>query len=179
MKRVTFLIFSIFLIDCALLVLLRQFSSSSLIFDQVFLICCLTISAGLMGVLYSFKRNKDRHVLIIQFLAFTLGVVLFYNFSNATLLNVDRSRSLYIFSWIQHGEVQIRDGHLDLSRVHSDERLNTVAIKQRLDEQQLRSLVKVDNSGRVFLTSSGRFVLALSKLLARICHLSGWERNSL
>jgi hypothetical protein len=116
---------------------------------------------------------------MIQFLSFTLGVVLFYNFSNATLLNVDRSRSLYIFSWIQHGEVQIRDGHLDLSRVRSDERLNTVAIKQRLDEQQLRNLVTVDNSGRVFLTSSGRFVLTLSKLLARICHLSGWERNSL
>jgi hypothetical protein len=92
-----------------------------------------------------------------------------------TVMNIDRSRSFYILSWVQNGGIRIDDGKL-LMQVDSPERLNTRGIQERLLEQSSRGLLELRGQ-TYYLTDTGKITLSVANAIANFYHLDGWFKN--
>jgi hypothetical protein len=93
-----------------------------------------------------------------------------------TVLNVDRSRSLYVLSWVENKKIETNaDGELILD-VKSPEKFNVFSIKDRLNEQSSRGLIKFQDESYL-LTWRGRLTLNLAETLAAFYELDGWFKN--
>jgi len=166
--------FSFFLFTCRKLGI-----DSGLLFEEIII---SAIGAGLTSVLFSlllknsfslWKISVDKSHEVI--LVITFALVLFLG-ASSTILNIDRSRSFFVLSWVNQGLVSNKNGQVDLQKVHSMEKLNPEGISQRLSEQMARGLVKVNQNNYV-LTNKGKFTLSISDALARIFTLDGWNKN--
>jgi predicted transcriptional regulator len=93
-----------------------------------------------------------------------------------TVMNIDRSRSFYVLSWVGNGDIQISNGQLNLSKVISDEKLNISAIKERIGEQVDRGLIERRRTTYI-LTQKGKVTLSIANRLASFYHLEGWFNN--
>jgi hypothetical protein len=93
-------------------------------------------------------------------------------------VNIDRSRSFYVLSWVNAGQVVNNGDNLDLSKVNSDEKLSTIAIQNRLSEQYQRGYVDFKEN-KWILTMKGRALLAISNWLATEFKLNGWIENKM
>ena len=147
------------------------FFDSTLIFDMI-----LGISALITFVFLIFCRinkllvKEESLTLII----FSLALCLCFQ---SIILNVDRSRSFYVLSWINQGKVLVKnDGDYYLSGVVSSERESLDAIKQRLVEQRDRGLIEIKGD-RVVLTKLGTFFYISAEKLAYLYDLKGWKLN--
>ena len=146
----------------------------------------MAFSATLATVIVSFASFKlsnstpiglshlDRlhHLLIL-----VIAALLIFQFTETTILNIDRSRSYYVLSWVDKDLVKMSGASYDLSKIHSSEKLDLVGIQQRLSEQLSRGLIEISNSD-VKVTASGSFIVKLSNLLADIFKLDGWRKNN-
>ena len=170
----TYLVFCVFF-EVALYILFKiihTFLPTTLIFDQIFLISCFNIALFLVLIFRSKEVDFDKIVAIIS-----LG--LFLMFLNQTfILNIDRSRSTYVLSWIDKGYVS-RNGSGDfITRgILSKENSNELATIQRVRENIDRGLVSVHEE-RVHLTMAGNFLLYICEGTADLFDLQGWKTNS-
>jgi hypothetical protein len=95
---------------------------------------------------------------------------------NATLLNIDRSRSIYVLSWVNNQDINFKEGKIFI-RVKSPESVNEEAIRLRVDENLKRGLIA--NQGQILkLTFSGTVVLKFNEVMANIFKLKNWKINS-
>jgi hypothetical protein len=94
----------------------------------------------------------------------------------STLLNIDRSRSFYILSWVNNGQIKVVGNEIDLSRVMSDEASSSDGIKQRIREQESRGII-VSEGSILKLSAIGTLIYNVSTKLARIFKLNGWFGN--
>ena len=149
--------------------LVRIISKSSLIFDQLNL-CGVFI--GLIFIRFRFKTNflKTRNFETL------LMVVVMVFISQNIYLNIDRSRSFYVLSWISKGEIISTTKGLDLQNVKSTEAENKSAILQRIVEQKSRGLIKKEKN-TYKLTEKGNLILNFSELIGKIYDLRGWKMN--
>ena len=92
------------------------------------------------------------------------------------ILDVDRSRSFYVLSWVRYGEVQITENTINLVHVKSSEKLNVAAIEQRISEQIDRGLI--DKKQHLHLSIQGKLLVKFSDLLAKLYRLNGWSSNN-
>jgi hypothetical protein len=92
-----------------------------------------------------------------------------------SLVNVDRSRSFYVLSWVENGSFYSSDAGIQF-RVESTEALDVRGVEQRVKEQLDRGLIEKSN-GQFHLTPSGRFMLKISNLLAQVFQLENWYLN--
>jgi hypothetical protein len=99
-------------------------------------------------------------------------------FLSFTLLNIDRSRSVYVLSWISKEQIIVEnDRYLVLTPGIEAE--DSYAIKQRIEENIQRNLVSSERDiGTVTLTKGGNLFLSLAKSLATVFNLKGWKMNS-
>jgi len=107
-----------------------------------------------------------------------VSIMGFWISTQFTLVNVDRSRSFYVLSWIDAGEVTNVGGQLDLSKVDSLEKLNPDAIQSRLAEQTQRGYIE-NQSNKWVLTKKGKSLLLFANWLANKFKLAGWLSNAL
>jgi hypothetical protein len=96
--------------------------------------------------------------------------------TSTVLLNVDRSRSFYVLSWIERDLITIDHGKINLSKVKSLEKLDESAINQRIYEQKARGFVYFQN-GRPKLSLLGHILYRVSNLLANFFTLNSWKAN--
>jgi hypothetical protein len=145
---------------------------STLIFDQIFLISFLNIALYLTLVHKSTKIDFDKTVAIIS-----LG--LFLMFVNQTfILNVDRSRSTFVLSWVERGYVSSNStGGFLLEGILSKENSNELGTIQRLRENIDRGLISVQGE-KVQLTLAGSLLLQICEGTANLFDLQGWKTNS-
>jgi hypothetical protein len=145
---------------------------STLIFDQIFLISFLNTSLFLIFLRKKVRIDFDMVVAIVA-----LG--LFLMFLNQTfILNIDRSRSTYVLSWVDRGLVsQSESGSFITSGILSKENLNEAATVQRLSENVDRGLISVRGES-VRLTMVGSFLLFVCESTAYLFDLQGWKTNS-
>jgi hypothetical protein len=92
-------------------------------------------------------------------------------------MNVDRSRSLYIFGWAEDGNIRYVKGELNLDKVGSAEKLNRRAIEIRVEEQVSRKLMLIDNQGTVKLSFAGHVVFQMAEITSKIFRLTYWREN--
>lgn len=154
------------------LLLLRHFLPNQDLFFQTLL---STIIQAVIGVAFlRFLPNYDfgKKGLFIFSICAT-----FFILSQTQVLNVDRSRSFYLLSWVDQGIVQDAGHGISFDRECSIEMTNPEGIRDRLDEQVSRGFVT--QSGSEFkLTPIGKVQLFLADKLASLFNLRNWDKNA-
>jgi hypothetical protein len=156
------------------LILWRFFNSTNLLFDQILLLSIITfVLASIMSSTSLSDSKKLRQEKIIVSL---LATCLFYIFGTAVLLNVDRSRSLYIFAWVS--ECNESMGCIENFVTENYGKRGWQEVLLRLQEQDSRGLMSISN-GDVELSKMGNVVLYTASLSAQLFHLEGFnvEKN--
>ena len=147
-----------------LLFIWRLYSTRIFLFIQI-LLCTVFIYL----VLIYFSRSKltffYRRELVSTLIAFLICSFL--------LLNIDRSRSIYILKW-----VSIYQGNDFVSVDQISKNLEfstseTEALKQRAGEQKQTLMMTSKGSG-LRLTSMGEFFIKICSALARLFNLNGY-----
>lgn len=153
-----------------LLIIVRQLTNTSLLYDEI-LIVSLISSIGL-SIFYYTKRKSFLNSCRILIVLFLFATTIF----SSTLLNIDRSRSLYVLSWIDNSQIVEKvNGSLEIN-VISSEALDTNAIFQRVNEHKKRGLIVQQNE--IFkLSAAGKAILYSAKVLASVYNLDGWRIN--
>lgn len=163
----------VLVIQLATLVLVRNLDTSSKLFEQILASTAVCFIVFLVKGLLSSKRLLTSS----EYLAWLLFVSIFFCFgASVTLLNIDRSRSFYVLSWVDAGVVSGSISKPDLKNVKSLEKIDVNAISQRLSEQSQRGLISVSNN-EFSLTIGGRILVTLSKSLSNLFKLNGWNLN--
>ena len=165
------------LLTCGLLLLLsRNFLRLELpLFEEIILAAILSSFLCLISGLYLTRvKTFIGSVRVITYLAF-IGLLISTIVFPYSLVNIDRSRSFFVLSWVDHGKISVNSGEITLS-VISHESVDKIGVLQRLNEQEQRGLVnKKDNSFEV--TDYGKFMLRIANFLAKLFNLENWEAN--
>ena len=156
----------IFFLGISSLLLAQYFNDN--IFNNILIISILvTIFCLILN--YLLKNIFD----VSQIL---LIVLVFFTITSLTLVNVDRSRSIYVLSWISEGRVALNNNYIVLDQVRSTEKLNIDGVQQRINEQIERGLV-IQDGNKLELNKSGLVIVFISKFVAKVFNLNGWEKN--
>ena len=105
-----------------------------------------------------------------------IALLLFYQTSTSILINVDRSRSFYVLSWINTYEIDSELSKSQFDQIRSPEKSSLDSINKRISEQVSRGLVFKSGEG-LELTIFGRACLHISDFFAKWFKLNGWYQN--
>jgi hypothetical protein len=103
-------------------------------------------------------------------------LVLYISFATV-LVNVDRSRSIFVLSWVGNNLVKIEPPGYDLSLIKSYASKDYEGIEMRLNEHMKRNLIQT-NGSQVSLTSYGSILLGIIEFSAKFFNLQGFYKNS-
>lgn len=173
------------LLALCLFYFVRLLSNSSLIADE-FTLISLVISIGIFLFLQAspfrrislkisniyFKRKID---LFDSIMMSTLVFFSILMISLQPILNIDRSRSLFIFNWVHCRPEGMTIAQLS-DKIESELGMESrEAFEQRYAEHQLRGLI----TARGELSRSGLAIYQLAISNASLFNLEGWSKNSL
>lgn len=165
-----------FLLSCIILALTRNFLDFDFpLFEEIIFVSTFAalLSLGLTLYLNRVGLLKDsiRLLIYVNLIALMFStLVLPYS-----LLNVDRSRSFYVLSWVEQGRVSVENGQIIL-KVQSTESADIAGVDLRLMEQEQRGLIQESN-GIYKVTNMGKLTLMVANHLAKIFNLINWEVN--
>ena len=165
-----------FLTSCFILFLSRNFVEFDLpLFEEIIYASILSVALTL-GLTFLLKKRRllnDSNQLLIYINIIALLVsVLILPYS---LLNVDRSRSFYVLSWVDQNKIS-KLGDQILVDVLSSQSLDIAGVSQRIQEQQQRGLIR-EADGRYQVTISGSFILGIANFLSELFNLENWKSN--
>jgi hypothetical protein len=106
-----------------------------------------------------------------------ISLLVFYIFFATVLVNVDRSRSVFVLSWVSNNLVKIEPPGYDLSLIKSYASKDYDGIEMRLNEHMKRNLIQTNDS-QVSLTNNGSILLGIIELSAKFFNLQGFYNNS-
>jgi hypothetical protein len=121
-------------------------------------------------LLYALKRIKQ-----LLFLLVVVFSLVSYNIVSFTLLNTDRSRSFFVLSWVQNGNIDLNNQKLIVKNPVSLEFQNPDSVIQRIIEQRENGLIEKTS---LKLTKPGKFFLSCIEFMASIFDLQGWYENT-
>jgi hypothetical protein len=128
----------------------------------------------IIGIYFTPVKRFIGSVRIISYLAI-IGLLIATIVFPYSLVNVDRSRSFYVLSWVNLGKVSVTSGEITLD-VSSHESVDKIGILERLNEQEQRGLVR-QMDGTFVVSNSGKFFLQIANLLSKLFNLENWEKN--
>ena len=164
------------LLASLILVITRSCTSLDLILFEEIIFASLAAAFIVACSLLSLK--KKRLLMMTQktwVYTILLGLFISLFLLPNTLVNVDRSRSLYVLSWVAEDKIEVLDGSL-IVRALSHESSDDRGVRLRLDEQIERGLIT--QSGNKFeLTSRGEFTLQVANTLGALFNLQNWDLN--
>jgi hypothetical protein len=152
------------------LILWRVFNSTNLLFDQIIFLSIITFI--LASIMLSSSFSDTRILKWEKICVSLLAACLFYIFGTAVLLNVDRSRSLYIFAWVN--ECNKSMDCIEKYVTDNYGKRGWQEVFARLQEQDSRGLMNISN-GHVELSKIGSIVLYTASLSANLFHLEGFK----
>lgn len=148
---------------------IRIFSTGTFLFLQI-----IFVSMLLLVLLYlvphskfSAKWIKGTEIYLVVF-AFTMTSFL--------LLNIDRSRSVYLLKWVDSA----RPTGLTFEQIENKgalAELGKTSLRQRIEEQVQSRTFYVDSSERVHTTGSGHLLNQFFSVLARALSLNGYIKS--
>lgn len=150
--------------------LIRSISSSTLVYEQINI--SILISSLFYGYWVLRYRRTSIFYLMKKFVVLSLAVSLVLNVS---ILNIDRSRSFYVLSWVKNKSISTEENRL-LINIQSAEGRNRRAVIQRITEASSRGLLH-RTSEEIELTTLGEILFFGSNQIANIFNLSGWFEN--
>jgi hypothetical protein len=147
------------------------------LFEQIMVSVILSAVCIGIAVLLLLKKSliPSQRVPTIAWLILVAMLIMIILGPN-TVMNVDRSRSFYVLSWVENNKIETTTNGELILNVESPEKFNIVSIKERLNEQSSRGLIEFrDNS--YFLTWRGRLTFNMAETLAAFYKLDGWLKN--
>ncbi len=169
-KRIKFLVQPL-LAGFSILFCLRQFTQQILLFESILLSIIITILFN-VWLIWARRKKQSEKFVYEDFLAITLSLVLFYSISASTVLNVDRSKSFYVISWV-HDLGPISEKNLALKLRTRYGEYDSISIHQRLLEQKARGIFIVEDD--LYQTSIlGNIYWHAANGIASVFNLSGW-----
>lgn len=170
------LIMGNFLLSCLILTVTRNFIELKFpIFEEIVLVSILATLLTLGFTLYLNKVSSSKNSIRLLSYVNIIGLMLSLLVLPYTLLNVDRSRSFYVLSWVDQGRVFVENGQIILE-VKSAESADIAGVDLRLKEQDQRGLIREGN-GIYKVTNTGKLTLWIANLLAKVFNLTNWEAN--
>ena len=160
-------------VGAILLFFIRKMLPQGILFDQIIQTALLTVS---ITALSYWKKQSWREELSRNFHFLLTASLLFIFASTSTLVNIDRSRSFYVISWVGQDLVKIKNGNFTYDKVRSEEKILSAQINLRLNEQVQRGLMKIE-SNQVKLTRQGKLYLNIAEILSHVYELRGWQEN--
>jgi hypothetical protein len=159
----------------------RKFDTNTTLPDQIFFISViLGVLSAILFKLHNrfFLHKKFQELGTIILLGSILSVVFFINLGLQSFTNVDRSRSFYIFQWVEcsEGRVDAKNLRVLILNKYGEDELKSY--DKRLIEQKKRGLIK-EMDGYLFTTTNSRFILKISDFLAIKFSLDGWFSHPL
>ena len=160
------------LVSLLLFALIRQVWPSYLIYEQ------LLFLAFIAGLLAGIGKSSSKFTILAFFKKFNFGnflvaLLLSYSVTTSSIMTIDRSRSVYVLSWIDELSSVERIEFFVESKFGGVEKS---ALSQRIDEQIQRNLVESDGNSRLTLTWSGKLFLKIARLTAVIFNLEYFHR---
>ena len=164
------------LLTCLILTLTRNFIEFDFpMFEEIVLVSILAALITLGFTLYLKKVGLFRESISLLCYVNLIALMLSILVLPYSLINVDRSRSFYVLSWVDQGGVSIKNDQT-VVKVESTEAADTTGVELRLKEQQQRGLIQETN-GKYKVTNMGELTLEIANLLSRIFNLKNWEAN--
>jgi hypothetical protein len=121
-------------------------------------------------------RNRSWKIVKLEEIRQILLVCIAVSFIlNTLLLNIDRSRSFYVLSWVSNQQITSSPGQVKITS-QSKEAANATGVLLRIKENTTRGLIK--SEGETFsLTLKGEILLSVSKTLSKVFNLNNWKEN--
>lgn len=154
-----------------ILFLIRQVTQRIILFESILLSILITAVIVFSFFALEYKRdiNQSNYE---KFLSVFVSLLLFYSMSFSIVLNTDRSKSLYVLSWV-HDLGPITEKNLSQKiRIKYGE-YDSSYIEQRIIEQKSRG-VFVEQNGLIQTSSLGNVYWYAANKIAGIFKLSGW-----
>lgn len=148
----------------------RLFDSKTFTFHQIILVC---VTMGSFIYLFTFfKSGRIARTLLGKELA---AILLIFTILSFLILNVDRSRSVYLLKWV---EMSASSGisSAELSDRIGFSRIERVDFEQRIDEQIHSGTIKLDGE-KLKLTLVGSVLTRFFDFLARVENLKGYPTS--
>ena len=171
------LVFTIdFFLTVLILKVVRNFQVLQL-FEQILFSCiAASILLGLAIWVFSLKYSLFKGLLSYSAWTLLVSALIMMITGPNIVLNIDRSRSFYVLSWIDEGKVQLGKNGVRLDAINSPEKQNVDSIRERIEEHTARGLVGLNNN-KYFLTERGKFTLLIANKVATFYNLEAWFRN--
>lgn len=165
-----------FLLSCLILILSRNFVEFDFpLFEEIVFVSILASLLTLGLTVYLKKVGVLLDTIQVLSYVNVLALMLSILVLPYALLNVDRSRSFYVLSWVDQGKVSNENSQTILE-VESTEQADIAGVELRLKEQQQRGLIQETN-GIYMITSMGKLTLGIANVLAKMFNLTNWEVN--
>ena len=161
---------SVTLIGFCSLALLRLFDSETFLFIQV-----MALSGILVLGLYLFSSNFHGNFGSIVRGRELVSVLVMFTVLSFSLLNIDRSRSIYLLKWISVSQSSALTPKLFIDS-HAQSEQDIRDLTQRLHEQEALGSVSLD-SNSLNLTLLGQYIVTSSYFLAKFENLNGFNSN--
>lgn len=165
-----------FLLSCLLLALTRNLLEFEFPFFEEIVLVSIVAAALTLFLTFHLKKIgifKDS-ILLLSYVNL-IGLLISVLILPYSLLNVDRSRSFYVLSWVHQGKISQESGRL-LIKVKSSESTDVAGVQFRIFEQQQRGLIREIN-GRYEVTGIGELTIGIANTLSGVFNLKNWEAN--
>jgi hypothetical protein len=159
------------LIAFSLLFLIRQITQRIILFESILLSILLTVVLVFSYFALECKREISQFS-YEKFLSVFVSLLLFYSISFSTVLNTDRSKSLYVLSWV-HDLGPITEKNLSQKIRMKYGEYDSSYIQQRIIEHKSRG-VFVERNGLIQTSSLGNAYWYVANKIAGMFKLSGW-----
>jgi|688.fasta_scaffold678286_1 hypothetical protein len=161
---------SISLTGFFLLALIRLFDSNTFLFIQISI-----LSVSLLVILYIYTAQRKNRLSVALQGRELVSVVVMFTLLSFSLLNIDRSRSVYLLKWVSISEKSETTFQVFIdSRANS--KLDVRDLTQRLNEQKSLKTISI-HENQIELTLFGRFIVWTSNFVGSFQNLKGYKSN--
>ena len=161
---------SLTIIGFCFLALIRLFDPNTFLFVQI-----LILSILLLITLYAYTAKRKGRLGVTLRGKELISVVIMFTLLSFSLLNIDRSRSIYLLKWISVSEKsELSSQEFIDSRANS--KLDVQDLTQRLNEQKSIRTISIHDD-QIKLTSFGRIIVWTSSFVGSLQNLKGYKSN--
>lgn len=161
---------SITIIGFCLLAFIRIFDPNTFLFIQI-----LILSILLLITLYSYTTKRKGKLGVTLRGRELISVVIMFTLLSFSLLNIDRSRSVYLLKWVSVSEKsELTSQEFINSRANS--KLDVRDLTQRVQEQKSIRTISIYED-QIKLTSLGKIIVWTSNFAGSFQNLKGYKSN--
>jgi hypothetical protein len=129
----------------------------------------------LLVILYIYTAQRKNRLSVALQGRELVSVVVMFTLLSFSLLNIDRSRSVYLLKWVSISEKSETTFQVFIdSRANS--KLDVRDLTQRLNEQKSLKTISI-HENQIELTLFGRFIVWTSNFVGSFQNLKGYKSN--